>query len=103
MKSIFYRFFKLAIELIAGLPGIVVIAILALPNIFCITSLLQGTHAIRVFSVLTLMAALSACNGCSSKNPSEPSRVVHWKGQDSGCEDETTVQPGDNASITCKH
>ena len=50
--------------------------------------------------VVKLCTSLAVCIGCSSKNlpgPEQP-RVIHWKGQDSGCEDTTTVPPADNAS-----
>ena len=45
-------------------------------------------------------ACLAACIGCSSKNPPGPTqpRVIHWKGQDSGYEGTTMVQPADNAN-----
>ena len=44
---------------------------------------------------------LAACVGCSSKAPppapAQP-RQVHWKGQDSGYEDTTTVQRAGKAN-----
>lgn len=54
--------------------------------------------------LVKLGTCLTACIGCSSKNlpvPEKP-RVIHWKGQDSGYEDTTVVQPTDNASSTGK-
>ena len=53
-----------------------------------------------VFEILVkLGACLAALTGCSSKNPPEPEKphTIHWKGQDSGYEDATTIQPADAA------
>ena len=57
----------------------------------------------RTLEILVkLGTCLTACIGCSSKNrpgPEQP-RAIHWKGQDSGYEDTTTVRPTDTASGT---
>jgi hypothetical protein len=52
--------------------------------------------------LVKLGTCLAACIGCSSKSPPGPEkpRVIHWKGQDSGYEATTAVQPGDNADST---
>ena len=50
--------------------------------------------------LVKLGTCLAACIGCSSKNPPgrEQNRTIHWKGEDSGYEHMTPVQPADNAS-----
>ena len=90
MKSIFYRIVTIAVELLVGLAVTVLVAILVLPDFLC--PLLRAPW--RVFTILTLLAGFSAFIGCSSKNPEpEKPRVIHWRGQDGGYEDTTTVQP----------
>ncbi len=95
MKSIFYRIVTIAVELLVGLVVTVLLAILVLPDILC--PLLRAPW--RVFTILALLASLSGFSafiGCSSKNPEpEKPRVIHWRGQDGGYEDTTTVQPAD--------
>jgi hypothetical protein len=49
--------------------------------------------------LVKLGTCLAACIGCSSKSPPAP-RTIHWKGQDSGYEATTTVQPADQAGST---
>ncbi|MEI8372728.1 MAG: hypothetical protein WCJ35_07830 [Planctomycetota bacterium] len=102
MKSIFYRVFTVAVELIAGLTAIVVIAVFALPDIFCIALLHAPRKILAILSLLTALSGFSAFIGCSKTPSPEPPRVVHWRGQDSGYEDETTVQTA-NASSPDKH
>jgi hypothetical protein len=60
--------------------------------------------SLAVAILVKLGICLAACIGCSSKNVSgpEPPRVIHWKGQNSGYENTTTVQPADNGSFTGK-
>ena len=41
-----------------------------------------------------LVGAVATCIGCSKKSP-KPAEI-HWKGQDGGYEDTTTVKPADN-------
>jgi hypothetical protein len=96
LKSIFYRIFTIAVELLVGLAVTVLLAILALPDVFCVASLLHAPR--KVACVLTLLAALSGFSafiGCSSKHDPEPAKpaLIHWKGQDGGYEDTTTVPP----------
>jgi hypothetical protein len=100
MKSSFYRLFTIAVKLVTGLTVTVLLAVLTLPDILCIASLLRAPR--KALGILTLLAALSTFSafiGCSSKNPpaTEPPRVIRWKGQDSGYED--TTKPGDQASL----
>ncbi|MEI8375640.1 MAG: hypothetical protein WCJ35_22695 [Planctomycetota bacterium] len=103
MKSVFYRVFTVAVELIAGLTAVVIIAILTLPDIFCIALLHAPRKILTILSLLAALSGFSAFIGCSKTPSPEPPRVVHWKGQDSGYEDETTVQPSDNVRSPDKH
>ncbi len=92
MKSIFYRILAIAVELLVGLAVTVLLAILVVPD--ALGPLLRAPR--KVLTILTLLAGFSACIGCSSKNPEpEKPRVIHWRGQDGGYEDTTTVQPAD--------
>ena len=55
------------------------------------------------FGILVkLGSCLAACIGCSSKNPpeQEPSRVIRWKGQNTGYENTTAVPPTYKAGST---
>ena len=103
MKSTFYRVFTVAVELLAGLTAIVVIAVFTLPDIFCITLLHAPRKILTILSLLAALSGFSAFIGCSSKTPSSEPHIVHWRGQDSGYEDKTTVQPSDNTSSPGKH
>ena len=53
--------------------------------------------------LVKLGACLGACVGCSSKHPGpEKPRTIHWKGEDSGYETTTAVQPADNGDSAGK-
>ena len=100
MKSILYRIAALAIELLAGLAVTVLLALLALPDIFCIASLVHAPR--KVLCILALLAALSGLSafiGCSSKQSPEPAKPaeIHWRGPATGYED--TTKPGDQSSL----
>ena len=94
MKSIFYRTFTIAVELLVGLVVTVLLTILVLPDILC--PLLRAPR--RVLTVLMLLAGFSAFIGCSSKHP-EPEKPseIHWHGPATGYED--TTKPGDQPSF----
>ena len=54
--------------------------------------------------LVKLGTCLAACIGCSPKHPPGPEQphTIHWKGQDSGYEGTTAVQPADHAGSTGK-
>ena len=51
---------------------------------------------LRIFAIIgRIGAALAACSGCNGPNPPDrpPDPKIHWKGVDSGYQDETAAQP----------
>ena len=96
MKSVFFRIVTIGVELLAGVAVTVLLAILAVPDVLGAMSFASR----KVLTILALLAGLSGFSafvGCSAKQspaPEQP-RVVHWRGQESGYEDATTVQPTD--------
>jgi hypothetical protein len=100
MKSIFYRIFTITVALLAGLAVTVLLAFLAVPDVFCIASLLHAPRKVAcVLALLATLSAFSAFIGCSSKHDPEPAKPaeIRWRGPATGYQD--TTKSGEQSSL----
>jgi hypothetical protein len=95
MRSLFDYLSALAGELFVGLSALVSTIVLGLPEITFVTSLVP--QVLRFGAMVVVLAGALLTVGCSRQGtePSKPA-VIHWKGQDGGYEDTTTVPPAPN-------
>ena len=96
MKSII----TVAVELFVGLAVTVLLALFALPEVFCIASAIHAPRKVAfIIAILASLSAFSAFIGCSSKQSPEPAKPaeIHWRGPATGYQD--TTKPGDQPNL----